>query len=67
MDMRFGMWKVRSLYGAGIFITVAQELSDYKQLLKDSDDAVKLSESLVTIRLYKTTILPVALYGYETW
>jgi hypothetical protein len=30
MDMRFGMWKVRSLYMAGSLITVAEALSKYK-------------------------------------
>jgi exonuclease III len=30
MEMRFGMWNVRSLYRAGLFMTVAEELSKYK-------------------------------------
>jgi hypothetical protein len=30
MDMRFGMWDVRNLYRAGLFMTVANEISKYK-------------------------------------
>jgi hypothetical protein len=30
MDMRFGMWNVRSLCGAGSLISVAKELSKYR-------------------------------------
>jgi hypothetical protein len=30
MDMRFGMWNVRSLYRAGSLMTVAKEISYYK-------------------------------------
>jgi hypothetical protein len=30
MDMRFGMWKVRSLYRTGSMKTVARELGKYK-------------------------------------
>jgi hypothetical protein len=30
MDMRFGTWKVRSIYRAGSFRAVAQEISKYK-------------------------------------
>jgi hypothetical protein len=30
MDMRFGMWNVRSLYRAGLLMTVAKEISRYK-------------------------------------
>jgi hypothetical protein len=30
MDMRFGIWTVRSLYRAGSLMTVAKELSKYK-------------------------------------
>jgi hypothetical protein len=30
MDMRFGMWKVRSLYRAGSLMTVSKELSRYR-------------------------------------
>jgi hypothetical protein len=30
MDMRFGMWNVRSLYRAGWLMTVAKEISKYK-------------------------------------
>jgi hypothetical protein len=30
MDMRFGTWNVRSLYGAGSFRTVAEGISEYK-------------------------------------
>jgi hypothetical protein len=30
MDMRFGMWNVRSLCGAGLLMTVAKEISKYK-------------------------------------
>jgi exonuclease III len=30
MDMRFGTWNVRSLYRAGLLITVATEISKYK-------------------------------------
>jgi hypothetical protein len=30
MDMRFGTWKVRSLYRAGSIMTVASEISKYK-------------------------------------
>jgi hypothetical protein len=30
MDMRFGMWNVRSLYRAGSLTTVAKEISKYK-------------------------------------
>jgi hypothetical protein len=30
MDMRFGMWYVRSLYRAGSIMTVAKEISKYK-------------------------------------
>jgi hypothetical protein len=30
MDVRFGTWNVRSLYGAGSVMTVAEEISKYK-------------------------------------
>jgi hypothetical protein len=30
MDMRFGMWNVRSMYRAGSLWTVAEEVSKYK-------------------------------------
>jgi hypothetical protein len=30
MDMRFVMWNVRSLHGAGSLMTVAKEISKYK-------------------------------------
>jgi hypothetical protein len=30
MDMRFGMWNVRRLYGAGSLMTVSRELARYK-------------------------------------
>jgi hypothetical protein len=30
MDMRFGTWNVISLYGAGLCITAAKEISKYK-------------------------------------
>jgi hypothetical protein len=30
MDMRFGTWNVRSLYRAGILMTVLKELARYK-------------------------------------
>jgi hypothetical protein len=30
MNMRFGTWNVRSLYGAGSLMTVANEISKYK-------------------------------------
>jgi hypothetical protein len=30
MDMRFGMWNVRSLYRAGSLVTVAKEISKYE-------------------------------------
>jgi hypothetical protein len=30
MDMRFRLWSVRSLYGAGSLITVLRELARYK-------------------------------------
>jgi hypothetical protein len=30
MDMRFGLWIVRSLYRIGSLITVSRELSKYK-------------------------------------
>jgi hypothetical protein len=30
MDMRFGLWNVRSLYRAGSLITVSRELSRHK-------------------------------------
>jgi hypothetical protein len=30
MDMRFGMWNVRSLYRAGSLVTISKELSNYK-------------------------------------
>jgi hypothetical protein len=30
MDMRFGLWNVRSLYRAGSLMTVSRELSKYK-------------------------------------
>jgi hypothetical protein len=30
MDMRFGTWNVRNMYGAGLFRTVAEEMSKYK-------------------------------------
>jgi hypothetical protein len=30
MDTRFGVWKVRNLYGAGLLVTVAKEISKYK-------------------------------------
>jgi hypothetical protein len=30
MDMRFGVWKERSLYGAGSLMTVSRELTRYK-------------------------------------
>jgi exonuclease III len=30
MDMRFGMWNVRSLYRAGSLMTVVKEISKYK-------------------------------------
>jgi hypothetical protein len=30
MDMRFGLWNVRSLYRAGFLMTVSRELSKYK-------------------------------------
>jgi exonuclease III len=30
MDMRFGTWNVRSMYSAGSFRTVAEEVSKYK-------------------------------------
>jgi hypothetical protein len=30
MDMRFGLWNVRSLYRAGTLMTVPRELSKYK-------------------------------------
>jgi exonuclease III len=29
MDMRFGTWNVRSLYRAGLFMTVAKEILKY--------------------------------------
>jgi hypothetical protein len=30
MDMRFGVWNVRSLYRVGSLMTVAKEISKYK-------------------------------------
>jgi hypothetical protein len=33
MDMRFGLWNVRSLYRAGSLITVSRELSKYNLYL----------------------------------
>jgi hypothetical protein len=30
MDMRFGIWNVKSLYGAGSLVTISKELSKYK-------------------------------------
>jgi hypothetical protein len=30
MDMRFGLWNVRSLYRAGFLMTVSRELARYK-------------------------------------
>jgi hypothetical protein len=30
MDMRFGMWNIRSLYGTGSLMTVAKEISKCK-------------------------------------
>jgi hypothetical protein len=30
MDMRFGLWDVRSLYRAGFLLTVSRELPKYK-------------------------------------
>jgi hypothetical protein len=30
MDMRFGLWNVRSLYRAGSLMTVLRELASYK-------------------------------------
>jgi hypothetical protein len=30
MDMRFGLWNVRSLYRAGTLMTVSRELARYK-------------------------------------
>jgi exonuclease III len=30
MDMRFGTWNVKSLYGAGSLRTVVEEISKYK-------------------------------------
>jgi exonuclease III len=30
MDMRFGMWNVRSLYRGGLFMIVDEELSKYE-------------------------------------
>jgi hypothetical protein len=30
MDMRFGTWNVRSLYRAGLLMTLAKETSNYK-------------------------------------
>jgi hypothetical protein len=30
MDMRFGTWNVRSLYKAGLLMTVAKVVSEYK-------------------------------------
>jgi hypothetical protein len=30
MDMRFGMWNVRSLFRAGLLMTVAKEILKYK-------------------------------------
>jgi hypothetical protein len=30
MDMRFGLWNVRSLYRAGSLMTVSRELARYK-------------------------------------
>jgi hypothetical protein len=30
MDMRLGVWNVRSLYRAGSLVTVSKELSKYK-------------------------------------
>jgi exonuclease III len=30
MDMRFGTWNVRSMYGAGSLRTVAEDISKYK-------------------------------------
>jgi hypothetical protein len=29
LDTRFGIWNVRSLYGAGSLITAVKEISDY--------------------------------------
>jgi hypothetical protein len=29
MDMRFGLWNVRSLYKVGFLMTVSRELSEY--------------------------------------
>jgi hypothetical protein len=33
MDMRFGMWHVRSLYRVGSLVTVSKQLSKYKLYL----------------------------------
>jgi hypothetical protein len=30
MDMKFGSWKVRSMYSAGLLRAVAEEISKYK-------------------------------------
>jgi hypothetical protein len=30
MDMRFGIWNIRSMYRAGSLRTVAEEISKYK-------------------------------------
>jgi hypothetical protein len=63
MDMSFGLWNVRSLYRAGSLMTVSRELSRYKL---DYLSSQLLSKNL-KIRVYTTIILPVVLYGCETW
>jgi hypothetical protein len=42
MDIRFGTWKVRSLYSAGPLATVAKEIVKYNLDLIGVQEAAKL-------------------------
>ena len=78
--MRYGTWNVRSLYRADSFIAVDRELAGHKLDLVGVQELGNacyysvqnlLSSSLLSknlkIKIYRTIILPVVLYGCETW
>jgi len=65
--MRFGTWNVRNLYTVGSHTAVARESGNacYHSVLNPLSSIV-LSSNL-KIKKCITTILPIVLYGCETW
>jgi hypothetical protein len=67
--MRFGTWNVRNLYRVGEIKSVVGELEKYKLDLVGVQEVSWEGEGYknLKIKIYKTVILSVELYGCETW